>query len=191
MEANAIHTDSKISERSTAKMLLWIGIISIIMLFSGLTSAYIVRQEEGNWTKFQLPQIFWLSTSIIILSSVSLNWALSSAKKNNTSNISKGLAFTLLLGISFVVSQFMAWKDLVSQNIFMVGNPSGSFLYVISGLHLAHLIGGLICLSVVLAKGMNGKYNSQNLLGIQLCSIYWHFLTALWVYLFFFLMFVR
>ena len=135
-----------------------------------------------------------MSTALILLSSVTMNWANSSAKKNNLKNIKFGLFFTMLLGLGFVISQLMAWDNLVGQKIFFAGkfsNASGSFLYVISGIHLAHLIGGIISLIVTLTMAIKEKYNSNDLLGLQLCSIYWHFLDILWIYLFLFLLFIH
>ena len=164
--------------------------VSMTMLFAGLTSAIIVRHAEGNWLHYELPRIFYLSTAILVLSSFTMLWAMISAKKDNFQNIKTALILTLLLGLGFVFCQFKAWGSLVEQGVFLVGNPSGSFLYVLTGLHLAHLFGGLIVLSVVLYKAFKEQYNSQNKSGLELCSIYWHFLDVLWVYLFLFLIFI-
>jgi cytochrome c oxidase subunit 3 len=104
------------------------------------------------------------------------------------------MLLTLILGVGFVICQFMAWKALVAQGIFLGGsgsNPAGSFLYVISGAHLAHITGGIIMLIYVCIKSFKEIYHSKNLLGLQLCSIFWHFLDLLWVYLFLFLYFAR
>ena len=191
MDAMTINMENNSMKGKTLKPLLWIGIVSILMLFAGLTSAYIVSKADGGWLQFELPKMFYLSTVIIIISSISMNYALISAKRNNINNIKIALAFTLILGLGFVFSQFMAWKTLVGQEVFLVGNVSGSFLYVLSGMHLAHLAGGIISLSVVLSEALKEQYNSQNKLGLELCSIYWHFLDVLWVYLFLFLVFTR
>lgn len=173
------------------KVLLWIVLVSIIMLFSGLTSAYIVRQSAGNWVHFNLPKLFSLSTSIILLSSLSMNWAISSASKKDSANTKNALLATTLLGFGFVAIQFLGWKSLTEQGIFLVGNPSGSFLYIISGLHVVHVLAGLIALIVVTAKSFGRDYNNRFLLNIKLCATYWHFVDGLWVYLFLFFLFVR
>ena len=175
----------------TQKIFLWIAIVSIIMLFAGLTSGYIVRQAEGNWVHFELTQIFYLSTGFIILSSLSIQWAVWSIKRNQTGNLLIGLIITLGLGLAFSFTQFLAWTALVEEKIFFVGNPSGSFLYVLTGLHLAHLAGGLLYLLFVITKSIRNKYNAENNLQVQLCAIYWHFLDILWVYLFIFLLAIR
>lgn len=176
------------------KSLLWIAMVSMVMIFASLTSAYIVRKEKGDWLQFDLPQLFYISTAIILLSSVTMNWVLSAAKKNNYKNIKLAALLTLLLGLAFIVCQFLAWGTLVDQRVVFAGmysNASGSFLYVLTGLHLAHLAGGIIALFVVWIKSIQQKYNSENLLGIRLCAIFWHFLDALWIYLFLFLIIQR
>jgi cytochrome c oxidase subunit 3 len=176
------------------KALLWVSMVSMLMIFASLTSAYIVRKEKGDWLQFELPQLFYISTAVIIVSSITMNWVLSAAKKNNFKHIKLASLLTLLLGVAFVVCQFQAWGTLVNQKIVFAGmysNASGSFLYVLTGLHLAHLLGGIIALSVVWIKSIQEKYNSENLLGIRLCAIFWHFLDVLWIYLFLFLIIQR
>jgi cytochrome c oxidase subunit 3 len=123
-----------------------------------------------------------------------MNWVLSSSKKNAYKNIKLAAIITLLLGVAFIICQFKAWSVLVDQKIFFAGkysNASGSFLYALTGLHLAHLFFGVIALIVVFIKASFEKYNSENFLGIKLCAIFWHFLDLLWIYLFLFLLFVR
>jgi cytochrome c oxidase subunit 3 len=192
---NVISIEEKRATREkVAKPLLWIGMISMVMVFAALTSAYVVRMEKGDWMRFELPQMFYISTAVIMLSSVTMNWTLSSAKKNDFKNIKRAALLTLLLGIVFVVFQFKAWGVLVEQKVFFAGkysNASGSFLYALTGLHMAHLAGGIISILVVWIKSLGQRYNSGDLLGIRLCAIFWHFLDLLWIYLFLFLLFVR
>ncbi|CAN5406586.1 cytochrome c oxidase subunit 3 [soil metagenome] len=174
--------------------LLWLGMISMIMIFGSLTSAYWVRRGKGDWLQFELPQLFYISTAVIIISSVAMNWVLASAKKNDFKSMKIASIITLLLGITFVVLQFKAWGVLVDQKVFFAGresNAAGSFLYALTGLHLAHLAFGLMALLVVWIKTLRQKYDSENLLGIRLCAIFWHFLGALWIYLFLFLLIAR
>ena len=181
-------------KEKVSKPLLWIAMVSMVMLFGAFTSAYWVRRGAGNWLDFELPQMFYISTAVIIISSVTMNWTLSAARKNDFKSIKIGSLLTLLLGIAFVVCQFQAWSVLVDQKVFFAGNQSnaaGSFLYVLTGLHLAHLAFGLVALLVVWIKSILHKYNSENLLGIRLCAIFWHFLDVLWIYLFLFLLFAR
>ena len=178
----------------TAINLLWVGILGIVMLFAGLTSGYIVRQEEGNWLVFELPSLFTISTILILLSSATMYYATASAKKNNFSGVKLGLGLTLLLGLAFTVAQFQAWGGLVDMGIYFTGksaNASGSFLYVISGMHLAHLFAGVLSLIYTFARALGNNYDTQNNLGIRMCALYWHFLDILWVYLFLFLTYIR
>lgn len=186
--------EKRITREKVAKPLLWVGMISMVMIFASLTSAYVVRQQKGDWLQFELPQLFYISTAIIILSSVTMNWVVSAAKKNDFKNIKLAAFLTLLLGLAFIVCQFKAWGILVDQKIFFAGkysNAAGSFLYALTGLHMAHLAGGIIAIAVVWIKSLMKRYNSENLLGIRLCAIFWHFLGGLWIYLFLFLLLVR
>ena len=174
-------------KNKTYKQLLWIGIGSIVMFFAGLTSAYIVRKAEGNWLEFDIPIWFTFSTITVIISSFSLWFALKNIKQNKSAT--EFLIATLLLGFIFTYSQIQGWKDLVSQGVYLTGegsNPSGSFLYVITLAHLFHLIGGILALFITTIKSKLNIYSKDNYLGIELISIYWHFIGLLWLYLFLF-----
>ena len=184
-------SEDKAVKEKAKTALLWLGIVSIIMMFGGLTSGYIVRRGEGDWVVFDMPTAFYTSTGLIILSSITTYWALISVKQNNKKNLINALLITLVLGIAFSISQWIGWKQLVDNGIFFIGNPSGSFFYVLTGLHLAHLAAGVIFLVYVLFKSILNKYNPDSYLGIRNCNIYWHFLDILWVYLFLFLLFIR
>jgi len=180
-------------KRKTAKPLLWIGLVSIIMFFGGLTSAVIVSKSGADWIKFQVPSMFLVSTFIIIASSFVYQIALISIKKDNLKLAKPLISVTLLLGVSFAISQYIAWAQLYHSGVFWAGdqsNPAGSYFYALTGLHLLHVLGGLISLIVVLVKTLKEKYNAKNLLGVQLSITYWHFLGGLWIYLYFFLRFV-
>jgi cytochrome c oxidase subunit 3 len=195
MKPNIIDLEEKkLTREKVAMPLLWISMASMVMIFGALTSAYYVRREKGDWLHFDLPQMFYISTAVIMLSSVTMNWALSSARKNDFKNIKRALLLTLLLGLSFVYFQFQGWGALVAQKVFMAGkysNAAGSFLYFITGMHMAHIAGGILALLVVSFKALGKKYDSDNLLGLRLCAVFWHFLDILWILLFLFLLFVR
>jgi cytochrome c oxidase subunit 3 len=178
----------------TKKMLVWIGIASIVMLFAALTSAIILRKAEGDWLEFTIPSIFYFSTAVIILSSITMIMALEAAKKDNQNGIKIGLWATFVLGIVFSYMQYVGWGQLTRGGVYFAGsesNPAGSFFYILTGLHVLHLLGGLINLLIVIYKAQKRKYNSSDYLGIQLVGIYWHFLDILWVYLLFFLIFIH
>lgn len=178
----------------TAKPMLWMGIVSICMLFAAFTSAYVVSRSKADWVVFDLPKVFYVSTALILLSSITMNWAMSSAKKDNLKNITPALLLTLILGCGFMITQYLGWADMVARDIYFMGSrshPSGSYIYVITILHILHLVGGIIGLLIALSRSIRGVFNSGNLLGLQLCAIYWHFLDVLWIYLFFFLLIIR
>lgn len=186
--------DLLIAKRKSAKALLWIGIISMIMFWAGLTSAYIVRQNAGNWLLFNVPDMFFISTAIIILSSITFFYVQGAVKKNNTKGITLGTLVTLILGFVFMACQYKGWGDLFERGVVLGGkysNPSGSFFILFVLAHWAHLLGGIISLTVVLINSLRKKYTAENALGIELCALYWHFLSVLWVYLFLFLYFIR
>lgn len=194
MDTASIIEEKRITHEKVARPLLWIAMVSMVMIFAALTSAYVVRMEKGDWLTFELPRMFYISTAVIIMSSVTMNWVLSAARKNDFKNVKLASLLTLILGLTFVICQFKAWGILVNQKVFFAGkssNASGSFLYALTGLHMVHLAGGIIAIFVVWIKALGTKYNSENLLGIRLCAIFWHFLDILWIYLFLFLLFVR
>lgn len=175
--------------KRVAKPLLWFAMMSIVMLFAGLTSAVIVRKGDGNWMQFELPETFLYSTIVIALSSITLIWANLSAKKDKFEVVKMGVGVTFVLGILFVVLQFMGYSQLVEREIFFTGTSqyaSGSYLYIVSWVHLLHLVGGMISLAVVLFNAFRKKYSSKNLLGLQVSSTYWHFMGGIWIYLFIF-----
>ena len=189
-----LKAEKVIIRKKTAKSLLWIGIVSIVMLFSGLTSAYVVRADNGNWLVFKLPSIAIISTAVIILSSLTMFIAQMSIKKGHLGRTSLFLFITFVLGIVFTYTQYLGWKELTQQGIFFLGkysNASGSFLYLITIVHLAHLFGGLISMLITLVNSLKKQYSPQDYLGIELAAIYWHFLDVLWIYLFLFLYFFR
>ena len=170
------------------KFILWLFIVSIVMLFASQTSAYLVRRAEGNWLEFKMPVIFWYSTAVLLLSSMSMHWAYYSAKKDNFSNLKIAISVTFVLGLTFLWMQFQGWREMVDMKVYFVGNPSGSFLYVFTGLHAFHLISGLLVLLYGLISAFRFKVHAKSLRRIEICSTYWHFLDILWVYLFFFLL---
>jgi cytochrome c oxidase subunit 3 len=171
------------------KFALWLFIVSIVMLFAALTSAYIVKQSDGNWLTIHMPSAFIYSTIIILLSSGSMHYALISAKKDNLSRITWSLTVTLVLGITFLIVQYFSWSQLIQQNVYFVSNyASGSFIYVFTGLHGVHLISGIIYLIIAQVTSVRKKIHSKNMTMIEMCATYWHFLGGLWVYLYIFLL---
>lgn len=170
------------------KFLVWLFIASIVMIFISLSSAYVVKQSEGNWLMFDFPQMFVYSSAIVVLSSITMQWAYWSAKKDNLSQLKSSLVATIVLAFIFVGAQFKAWGELVDNNIFLVGNPSGSFVYILTGLHAVHLLAGIVFLIIVLISALNYKVHSKSTVQLEMCTTFWHFLSGLWIYLYLFLL---
>jgi cytochrome c oxidase subunit III len=173
------------------KFAMWLFLASVGMLFAAFTSAYIVRQAEGNWVYFELPSLFYYTTFVIFLSTVTMQWAYWSAKKDNLDRVKWLVSATSVLGLLFLTGQFLAWGELVKMSIHLVGNPSGSFLYLLTGLHGLHLISAIIFLLVVLNSTWKYRVHSKNMAQMEMCTTYWHFLSGLWLYLFVFLLLYR
>lgn len=169
--------------------LLWGFMVSSAMIFAGFTSAYIVRQADGGWLSFELPKLFYISTIIIFLSSATMQWAFTAAKNSNVTQIRLGLLITLSLGILFLFTQVNAYYSLGELGIYMDTNPSSSFLFVISLVHAIHIIAGIILLIATFVSSLKFKVHSKNLFRIKITTYFWHFLGALWIYLFLFFKF--
>ena len=172
---------------------LWGGLGSIVMMFAGLTSAYIVKKSQANWLDFDLPNIFLVSTGVILLSSFTIQMAVKKFKEQNENQYRGFLAITAIFGILFIVLQIQGFMQLEANSIALTGarsNSAASFLFVITGLHLLHVIGGVIALIVVNLKAFSAKTDKNNDLLVKLISSYWHFVDILWVYLFVFLYWV-
>lgn len=173
------------------KFITWLFIISIIMLFASQTSAYLVRRAEGNWMEFIIPTIFYYSTAVLVLSSVFLHLAYLSAKKDKIKELKIYISVAFGAGIIFLVMQYYGWQDLQEQGVFLKGNPSGSFFYVLTGLHGFHLITGLFVIFFAFISAFRLEINAKSLNRIEVCNTYWHFLDLLWLYLFVFLLYFR
>jgi len=195
---NATTGDFKIVEEPSKpmameprKFAMWLFMGSVFMLFAALTSAYIVREAEGNWVYFDMPTVFTISTVVILASSITMQWAYWSAKKDNLQNLKILITITTVLGFAFLVLQWEGWVQLVSDRVYLVGNPSGSFLYIITGVHALHIISAIVFLVIVLVATYRFKVHSKNLVKLEMCTTYWHFLGGLWLYLFVFLLLYR
>ncbi|MBC7536603.1 MAG: heme-copper oxidase subunit III [Ferruginibacter sp.] len=173
------------------KFTLWVGIGSILMMFAGLTSAYIVKRNQANWVTFNLPMAFWYSTAIILLSSLTLFMASKAFKERAMSRYRSLMAGTLALGILFIVLQVLGFRELWNIGVTLTANVSYSFLYIIVGLHAAHVIGGIVALVVMSLKAFSIKSRSYSIVPVELMSTYWHFVDILWIYLLIFLLMIR
>lgn len=177
------------------KLILGFAMVSMSMMFAGLTSAFVISKSRGDWLKdFQMPSAFFASTAVIICCSITFHLAKVYIKKDNRNAVTAALFGTLLLGILFIVLQFAGFGQIVAQGYFFTGSESTittTFLYVVTLTHLVHLAGGIISLLIIIYNHFKQKYSSSQTLGIELGAMYWHFLDLLWVYLFLFLYFYK
>lgn len=182
--------DTRRNKIHPLKFALWAGCASILMMFAAFTSAYIVRHAQGNWLEFRLPDIFFVSTALILMSSLTLHGAFRAFSKGAESKYKMLLLATFGLGIGFIISQYYGWLAMRDIGIFLDGNPSGSFVYVISGVHAAHVLGGIGALALALYHAflLRFQVTPTRKLRLELTLTYWHFVDFLWIYLLFFLL---
>lgn len=176
------YTRSKIHPK---KFALGVACASILMMFAAFTSAYIVRQAAGNWLEFRLPDIFYINTLVILLSSATIHGSYLAFKRGKTKVYRVLLGITLILGLAFLALQYQGWLALTAIGVELTTNPSGSFVYVISGVHAAHILGGIAALIVAIihAYALKHKVTPARKLRFEMTLIYWHFVDFLWVYL--------
>ena len=171
------------------KFTLWVAIGSILMMFAGLTSAYIVKRSQASWLMIEIPMMFWYSTATILASSVTVQLALKALKKREIINYRRLLVVTAVLGVLFIVLQIVGFRQFAAQDIRLVGagsNASYSFLLAISGLHGLHVLGGVVALVVIAIRALNSSTRSYSTVPLEIAATYWHFVDALWIYLFIF-----
>ncbi|HLA56641.1 MAG TPA: cytochrome c oxidase subunit 3 [Flavobacterium sp.] len=182
------------SDRSY-KLILGFAMVSMTMMFAGLTSAFVVSKSRADWLRdFQMPSAFFASTAVIICCSITFFLAKKAIQKDNRGAVTFLLLATLALGILFAVLQFKGFSQLIAMGYYVTGPGSkitSTFVYVVAGAHLVHLFGGMISLLVIIYNHFKQKYNSSQTLGIELGAMYWHFLDFLWIYLFLFLYFFK
>lgn len=173
------------------KFAMWVAMASIIMMFAGLTSAFIVKSNLTGWRTIVMPKIFWVSTGVILLSSLTLHLALRGFKNREMQQYRRLMALTLLLGIGFVILQIIGFSELWAQNIRFKGSSgAGQFFYAITGLHALHVIGGVAALVVMLIRSLSGKTKLYSAVPVEVMSLYWHFVDLLWIYLLIFFLIV-
>jgi len=194
MEENKLQ-EEYLQKSKTYKMFMIFGMISIVMIFAGLTSAFIVSKSRKDWLQdFEMPQTFLISTILLLVSSLTYWLAKKMIKSEKNSQGMILLLLTLILGVFFVIFQFKGFNILFAEGLVPVG-PSGSvtisFLYAFVVVHIAHLFGGFISLLVVIYNHYKQKYKSGQTLGIELSAMYWHFMDFIWLGLFLFFYFFK
>ena len=173
------------------KFTLWVAIGSIIMMFAGLTSAYIVKSGQAGWHEVKTPTIFWFSTATLFISSITIQAALRSFKHRSMPAFRTLLSVTFVLGILFVILQYKGFQWLWQRGVHFEGSSgAGQFLYIIFGLHALHVLGGLVALFILFLRQYVGNYRTYNATPIEIMSTYWHFVDVLWLYLFVFFIWI-
>jgi len=171
------------------KFTMWVAMGSIVMAFAGLTSAYIVKKNQSSWLEFDLPVVFWYSTVVILLSSVTMHLATKAFKAREMGRYRSLMTVTAALGVLFIVLQYLGFVNLEANNIALVGpksNSAASFLFVITGLHMLHVLGGVIALLVMFIRAYSTKTKTYSSVPVEVVGTYWHFVDVLWIYLFIF-----
>lgn len=180
---------------------MWLALAAILMMFAALTSAYVFRSTrvQQEWQAFSVPPMLWVSTLLILLSSATFEAARRAEQRGRYGSYRRWLLASLLLGFGFIVSQLLAWRELVGQGIYLATNPHSSFFYLLTGLHALHLLGGILGLSylafrargeIVAASGVGsgvagaGRRERKRRASVEAIGLYWHFMDGLWVYLF-------
>ena len=175
---------------------MWVALAAILMMFAALTSAYVFRAGIGGWRAVELPRVLWLSTVLILASSVTLEVARRALRWEETERYRRWLSITLLLGGGFLASQIWAWRQLAAQGVYVATSPHSSFVYILTGLHGAHLLGGLLALIYLAVRAwsraqLDEQRVAQRRAATDIVSLYWHFMDGLWLYLFGLLLFWR
>ncbi len=194
MHSESLQEELKAAKRVSAKPMLWVAMISMVMFFAGLTSAYVVSMNREDWVTFDLPQAFYYSTLCIVLSSLVLMLAQNLLKKGKLQASLLATVATLALGIGFVIYQYLGFLQLEELGLFFTGKESTvstSFIIGITFMHVLHLVAGILVLLVVIYNHFKNRYSPTDMLGFELGAIFWHFVDVLWIYLFFFFYFIR
>lgn len=159
-----------------------VGIVSILMFFMALASAFIVRRGSGDWVPVHIPLVMWFNTAILLASSATLEMARKRLANSNFSGFDNLWLLTTILGVVFLIGQVVAWRQLVGQGIYLATNPASSFFYVFTGAHALHLVGGVAAL-IYVAKRNFDRAKVSRVVAAEVTSYYWHFLDALWIFL--------
>lgn len=189
---NTLEIELKEGKRKTAKPMMWISMVSMTMMFAGLTSAYVISSNREDWVSFEIPQAFMVSTILILLSSLTLFLSKTALRKDNRKWTTIFIVLTLIFGLGFVWQQYQGFEELKAMGLFFTGpqsEVSSSMLLVIVFAHVLHVFIGVICLLVMIYNHLRGKYVGNDMLGFELGAIFWHFLDLLWVGLFCFFYF--
>ena len=162
-----------------------------MMMFAGFTSAFIIKRNQADWVSFELPNAFWISTVVIVMSSLTIWLALQAFNSRQMNRYRQLMAVTFILGLLFIVLQIIGFKEMWNKGHTLSANISYQFLYVIIGIHALHVFGGVVALLVTFIKALGSKVKNYSNVPVQLVSTYWHFVDILWIYLLIFLLMIK
>jgi cytochrome c oxidase subunit 3 len=168
-----------------AKIGLWAFLAVVGCLFALFASAYFMRMEYADWRDMPLPDLLWVNTAMLALSSVALQCAVVSVRNGDMDTVRIGLTTAGVAAVAFLIGQWLVWRELTASGFLVTENPSNSFFYLITGLHGLHILGGLGALALPVAQAWRGESAGRLRLRIELCAIYWHFLLFVWIALLF------
>ncbi|MBC7903103.1 MAG: heme-copper oxidase subunit III [Gemmatimonadaceae bacterium] len=188
---SVMNKDSQRRKIHPHKFTMWVAIGSIVMMFAGLTSAYIVKRNQPGWTGFSMPIIFWYSTAVLLLSSLTMQFSLKAFNQRETAKYRNLLTVTSVLGLLFIAMQIIGFSQLWSTGVQMRGSGAAQFMYIIFGLHALHVLGGVIALLAMFFKAWNPRVRSYNPVPVEVLGTYWHFVDLLWIYLFVFILYIQ
>jgi len=193
MDSLTLDTNTKRNKIHPHKFALWLSLGSITMMFVAFTSAYMVKQAAGNWLDFAIPSIFYISTVVLIISSMTMHFSYKAYSAGNKGAYKMLLLVSLILGITFIVLQYKGWMELFGLGVDLKRNVSGSFFYLITSIHAAHILGGIAAITVATLRAfvLKFKVTEKRKLGLSLICQYWHYVDFLWIYLLGFLLLNR
>jgi cytochrome c oxidase subunit 3 len=189
--SSTIHTPMTLPRRADqgkgSESGIWIALFAITMSFAAFTSALFIRQASADWIHLAAPPILFVGTAVLLVSSLMIEIARRGFDGKSSAQIkerSRGLVLliaTLILGLAFVGGQYLAWRQLAAQGLYLATNPNSSFFYLLTGVHALHVLGGIAALAYLLGQlSARGTVRRNLVNGVV---IYWHFMAALWLYL--------
>lgn len=189
------YTQEDAAQPNKYRIGIWVALASILMLFMALTSALVVRQSPAlngghhDWIAIQIPPVLWINTVLLVISSLTMEFARRALARNDYDNLKRWIVLTTALGIAFLAGQVFAWRELSAQGIYVNSHPHSSFFYLLTSLHALHLLGGVMALAYVTANALRMRIGMRQRTAVGVAATYWHFMDALWVYLFVLLFF--
>ena|ERR1041384_1841526 len=171
---------------SSYRITMWVVLAAIVMMFAALSSVYVMSGEEHR-QPVAMPPMFFVSTGLILVSSGTFRKAKRSLQQDQLRAHKRWLLLTLVLGIGFLTSQLIAWRELATTGVYFTGHPRSTFFYLATGLHGAHLLGGIGLVLYVLLRSLRAVWPLQtekNLTWTGIVGLYWHTMDGLWLWLF-------